>query len=318
MKRFFYLILSVFLLFSFSFSYNGEIVKKREVNLERIAFSIKKRRKVKANLGFIKRVNVYAITYLSDGLKVKGFLSIPKEDGLFPVVIYNRGGNKNFGAITPYKVLNIIARISSWGYVVVASQYRGNMGGEGKEEFGGKDVNDILNLIPLVKGIKKADSSKIGIFGWSRGGMMTYLVLKKTNMIKAAVVGGGLSDLFMMMESRPEMEDVYKENIPGYSKKTREKLLKERSAVYWADKISKTTPILMLHGTADWRVIPQMSLKLANEFLRVKQPFRLIMFEGGDHALSEFGKEVFYNTKLWFKRFLKNNEPLPNLTPHGD
>jgi len=113
------------------------------------------------------------------------------------------------------------------------------------------------------------------------------------------------------------MEDVYKENIPGYSKATREKLLKERSAVFWADKISKSTPILILHGTADWRVIPQMSLKLAGEFLKVKQPFRLIMFEGGDHALSEFGKEVFYYTKVWFKRFLKNNEPLPNLTPHG-
>ncbi len=190
------------------------------------------------------------------------------------------------------------------------------MGGEGKEEFGGKDVNDILNLISIVKKIKKADSNKIGLFGWSRGGMMTYLILKKVKFIKAAVVGGGLSDLFMMMESRPEMEDVYIENIPGY-RENKEKVLKERSAVFWADKICKKTPILILHGTADWRVIPQMSLKLAAEFLKVKQPFRLILFEGGDHALSEFGPEVFIQTKHWFRRFLKDEVPFPNLRPHG-
>jgi hypothetical protein len=37
--------------------------------------------------------------------------------------------------------------------VVVASQYRGNGGGEGHEEFGGAEVHDILNLIPLAKSL---------------------------------------------------------------------------------------------------------------------------------------------------------------------
>ena len=41
--------------------------------------------------------------------------------------------------------------------MVVASQYRGNAGGEGKEEFGGKDVNDVLNLLPLLESLPKAD-----------------------------------------------------------------------------------------------------------------------------------------------------------------
>ncbi len=315
-KTHYVFLLLVLYLSSMVFAYNGKIISKRELKTESLRKIMKKNYKLFRPFAFLNKVKIYSITYLSDGLKVEGFLSIPRGKGKFPIIIYNRGGNKNFGAITVKKLVNIIGRVSSWGYVVAASQYRGNMGGEGKEEFGGKDVNDILNLISIVKKIKKADSNKIGLFGWSRGGMMTYLVLKKVDFIKAAVVGGGLSDLFMMMESRPEMEDVYIENIPGY-RENKEKVLKERSAVFWADKICKKTPILILHGTADWRVIPQMSLKLAAEFLKVKQPFRLILFEGGDHALSEFGSEVFIQTKHWFKRFLKDEVPFPNLTPHG-
>ena len=42
--------------------------------------------------------------------------------------------------------------MSSWDYVVVGSHYRGNKGSEGKEEFGGSDVNDVINLIPFFEG----------------------------------------------------------------------------------------------------------------------------------------------------------------------
>ena len=72
--------------------------------------------------------------------------------------------------------------------MVVASQYRGNDGGEGMEEFGGADVNDIFNLIPVLDQNPKADTSRIGMEGTSRGGMMTYLCLKRSCRFKAAVV----------------------------------------------------------------------------------------------------------------------------------
>lgn len=71
-----------------------------------------------------------------------------------------------------------MGKMASWGYVVVASQYRGNDGGEGIEQFGGDDVNDVLNLIPVLNQLPKADTSRVGIEGGSRGGMMTYLAMK--------------------------------------------------------------------------------------------------------------------------------------------
>ena len=125
----------------------------------------------------LKSVQLHHITYLSDGLKVKGYLAAPKKGGRLPCVIFNRGGNREFGALRSGRAAALLGRVANWGYVVVASQYRGNDGGEGREEFGGADVNDVLNLMPLLQSWPQADASRIGMYGWSRGGMMTYLAL---------------------------------------------------------------------------------------------------------------------------------------------
>ena len=267
---------------------------------------------------WVKQIIMEEIFYMSDGLKVKAYLAYPKDIMANPSVIYNRGGNREFGALNPKKMVLILGRLASWGYTAVGSQYRGNDGGEGMDEFGGTDVNDVLNLIPLLANLPQADTARMGMYGWSRGGMMTYLSLMHTCRMKAAVVGGAVADLRMMNDSRGgEMEKyVYSELIPDYEN-TKDAALAARSAITMVDKICKSTPILMMHGTADWRVVPEESLKMAEEFQKAKIPYRLVMFEGGDHGLSEFDKEVDGMVKEWFDTYLKEGKPLPELEPHG-
>ncbi len=302
------------------FAQNGKIIDKQIVdwkNDPEIIAIVLEDGKLKPNYTYLNDVTIEKITYKSDELKVKGYLATPKINGNYPCIIYNRGGNKEFGKLTPKKTVFILARVASWGYVVAASQYRGNDGGEGKEEFGGKDVNDVLHLIPLFKNIKNTNTSKMGIYGWSRGGMMTYLALTKTNKFKAAVIGGGLSDLRNWIDTRKDtIESVYYNNIPNYAQ-NRSKAINDRSAIFQVENISKTTPILMLHGTSDWRVVPEMALDLSKEFIKNKVPHRLVLFEGGNHGLREFRKEVDEMTKKWFDDYLKNDKKLPNLNPHG-
>jgi dipeptidyl aminopeptidase/acylaminoacyl peptidase len=88
--------------------------------------------------------------------------------------------------------------------------------------------------------------------------------------------------------------------------------------VLWADKLSHTTPILVLHGTADWRVGPHDALAMARALLEAKIPYRLVMFEGGSHGNEEFLDEQEQMEISWFNRYLRDGAPLPNLTPHGD
>ncbi|WP_276505080.1 alpha/beta hydrolase family protein [Terrimonas pollutisoli] len=314
----YFLSLLIILAYSSAKSQNGKIIEQVSFtlpdstvrNIEMIVPDIK---------STLAGVNFYHITYFSDQFKVKGYLAVPKKEGKYPCVIYNRGGNKEFGKITDESfLLRGMGELSSKGYVIVASQYRGNDGGEGKEEFGGKDVNDVLNLIPLLSNIQQADTSRIGMFGWSRGGMMTYLALTKTAKIKAAVVGSGITDLIKVLETRPAFDTaVYARLIPDYAK-TKMTALKERSAVYFAEKINKTTPILILQGTADWRVPTNQVLDLVNKFYQLKQPFRFVLYEGGEHSLTEHRSDYVLQLTNWFDAYLRDKKPWPSLEPHGD
>ena len=110
--------------------------------------------------------------------------------------------------------------------------------------------------------------------------------------------------------------NAYRQLIPGYNEH-REESLRARSPVLWADKLSHKTPILVLHGTADWRVRPDQALAMSRALLDNKVPFRLVLFEGGDHGNNEFTDEQYRLEIEWFNRYLRDDTPLPNLVPHG-
>jgi dipeptidyl aminopeptidase/acylaminoacyl peptidase len=257
------------------------------------------------------------IQYLSDGLRVTGMLAVPGRPGTYPCIILNRGGNLEFGAWTHVSFAGLVGPLVDAGYVVIASQYRGNAGGEGKEEFGGADVDDVLNLIPLLSSVPQADTSRIGMYGGSRGGLMTYLALARTDRIKAAVVRAGASDMFDSLRERPDMEKVNAELIPNYATRKDEEL-RARSPVLWADKLNPKTPILLMQGTADWRVSPEQGFAMAEALYRAKHPFRLVMFEGASHQLPEFREELYRLTIDWFNTYLRDGKPWPSLEKHGD
>ena len=147
--------------------------------------------------------------------------------------------------------------------------------------------------------------------------MMTYRALTTMDHLKAAVVGGALSDVRANISDRPEMEEVVRALVPNYAA-NREAELDKRSAVKWADQLPTSTPILILHGGADWRVKPSQSLDMAAELTKHKIPYRLMIFEGGDHGLSEHKLEVNAAVVNWFDRFLKGREMLPETEFHGE
>jgi len=269
----------------------------------------------KTEYGYIDSIEMNWITYLSDGLKVTGLMVKPKKPGKYPCIIYNRGGNRNFGQLLVAHAAMTLGELANEGYVVIASNYRGNGRSEGQEQFGGDDVNDVVNLIEVLKEVVEADTERIGMYGWSRGGMMTYLALTKTDQIDAICVGGAPSDLTKI--DRRDMEtNVYAELIPNYVTNKDEEL-KKRSAIYWANKFPKNVPILMLHGNSDLRVKSINSLSLAIELDKHRVPYRLKIFEGGDHGIREHKKEVNQEIFSWFNRFLKEGESLPNMEFHG-
>ena len=260
-----------------------------------------------------KNMFVYRILYRSQGHKVVGYILEPRTGNDLPCIIYNRGGSGEFGIIKIWLLFaDIPQKLATEGYIVIASQYSGNDDGEGKDELGGGDIEDVLTLQKIIKKYRRANANKVGMYGISRGGMMTYLSLAKVKWIKVAVIVGGETNLIRMEKLRPEMIGLHKEMFGG---SLAEK--KKRSALFWPHLFPKKTPVLIMHGCSDWRVSPLDSIELSQKLLELHIPHRLVLYEGADHSLSENTNESTKMTISWFDRFLKNHEPIPNTKPHG-
>ena len=255
---------------------------------------------IKTNNDFKLPTETYKIRYKSNGLEITGFLTKPKDLQKYPTIIYNRGGNRDFGTFTT-KSLIYQQYLSSNGFIVLSSQLRGNMHSEGKDEFGGKDLNDILKLIEINKSLKYSNQN-IGVFGISRGGLNAYQISRLTDEIKAIAVVGAPTDLRLDFDTRPEMyEKVLKELIGDTINFKKE--YDYRSPIKWVNEINE--PTLILHGSDDWKVKPINAELMIKEMKRLNKEFDFQIVENGDHGLNTHRNIRNKKVINWFRKYLK-------------
>lgn len=282
---------------------SGELIDREMVSLNRAMRSIVARHYSEA---VVDETVVEKITYLSDDLKIKGYLARPKGEGPWPVLIWNRGGTGDRGALDELRAHLVLASTAHWGYVVLATQYRGNMGGEGTEEWGCTDVNDALNLLPIADHMPQADTSRMGIEGASRGGMSAYCALRQEDRFKCAVIHAGITDVFELMERSERFKSFLEERLAHMSVDEQRRELSERSALYFADHLPKSTPIMLLHGDRD-KVIPiEQSEAMVKELKRVGIEHEYVVLEGGGHHAHKDGsyKEMDRHRRRWLDKWL--------------
>lgn len=269
-------------------------------------------------------LEVISILYKSDGLKIHGYLFKRKCNySKKAVVIYCHGGNNHprtrcghLNNASFFYNQSLLPLVNEGKIVVFASNYRGSQNkqqiSEGVDEFCGRDINDTLNLYPIIKQCKFADSNKIGLVGWSRGCTTALLVHRETDWSKCLALGAGLYNLLAIKKFRPALYKIFKEK--KYFNLT-VKEMKKRSALSWVNKL-RPVPILLLHGSADWRSPAEGSLEMGVQFLKYKIPYKLVIYPGGDHSLSEFKKERTEEIMSHLEKYLVNQEKI-DLTPHG-
>lgn len=254
---------------------------------------------------FKSHIECITFQYKVDSHLVKGFLVKPKSiEKELSVLIYNRGGNGNFGGVVFGSMMHNLFPIASQDFIVIGSQYRGTFTqSDTLDEFGGDDVNDVLALLDFIPSIKGADVDRIGMYGYSRGGMQTHLAVKETNVIKAIATIAGNTDLAKGLIYRPAMEQVYENRIPNYrDNKVFE--LHRRSVMMWVEELDPNIPILLIHGENDKRVSVKHSEVLAKALARNKIPYKLILFPEDNHSLMKNKEAVNRELVNWFKQHL--------------
>jgi dipeptidyl aminopeptidase/acylaminoacyl peptidase len=248
------------------------------------------------------RTECSRIEYMSDGLKVVGYLVRPRNSVAmrFPVIIFNRGGFLERGKIESFNLVDFTG-LAEQGFVVLASQYRGNDGGEGHEELGGADLDDVSNLLATARSLPYADTGKVFMYGVSRGGMMTFLEMKRNFPINAAAVVGAVYDLAAFGERAPGVLTEATRLIPDYAQRGIA-TLQERSVMRWPEAVN--APLLILHGANDDEVPAAEALTFALKLSSLMKPYELVIYAGDVHEVAGNRRERDERIAAWFKRYL--------------
>lgn len=304
MKKIFYFFF--LLVFCVSYSQNSLVELQQAFPEKYDRYIVKKENgqlKFKDEYKYLDSVNIYGYNYSSyDNLKIRGFLIEPKIKGNYPVIIFNRGGNRDNGLVSLQTMTDFLSKIAVKGYIIIGSQLRGNSQSEGNDEFGGKDIGDVLKLLEIIDHQSNADIKKIGMLGVSRGSMTSYLVLKETNRVKVNVTIGGIADL--NQKERPEMYELYKQLIPDFDKNPSNELDK-RSPILSIPLIkNKQLKNFIIHGANDERVNVDNALLLFNNLKSNNLSTKLLIYEDANHGINNNTDNLLNEIILFFKNHL--------------
>jgi dipeptidyl aminopeptidase/acylaminoacyl peptidase len=173
----------------------------------------------------------------------------------------------------PY-IKDAIAR----GYVVIAPEYRGSIG-YGRElydaiDYGGAEVDDVLTAIDYLKDrVPEADVSRLGVIGWSHGGMIALLAAaQEPGVFRAAAALVPVTNLFQRLAWKGEERQrrlIDPANRLGGPPAERHEIYKARSPVYQVDRIQ--IPLLVHVAANDADVNIEESMQLIDA-LRARKP----------------------------------------------
>jgi dipeptidyl aminopeptidase/acylaminoacyl peptidase len=208
-------------------------------------------------------------------------------------------------------------------YTVVSSALRGGVS-EGTDEFGGKDVNDMKNLIKFIPEIAKElgvhiQPSCVFMIGPSRGGMEMFLTLahfpelqKRVNKVVAI---SAILDLHQLIHDRPDDMKVMLESHFGLQEGSKGKeWIAKRDPLNTIPYISQSLPILVIQGTHDTRIGLAEGRRMVQALKQTGHNVSYWEVKGGDHVLMNH-PQIMNDIAHW----LESNSPCMSIRlPRSD
>lgn len=192
-----------------------------------------------------------------DGREIYAILYRPRDmkpDVKYPAIVEIHGGptGQFMRSFDPYAQF-----LADQGYIIIQPNIRGSTGygnefrDMGRMDWGGGDLEDIEYAARYLRSLPEVDSDRVGVWGGSYGGYMTFMAMtKKPHLWKAGVAWVGISDLQKLYDSSMEHFKYYLREQMGDPVENAD-LWYDRSAVNFAHQM--TGHMLIIHGTNDPR-----------------------------------------------------------------
>jgi dipeptidyl aminopeptidase/acylaminoacyl peptidase len=195
------------------------------------------------------------------------------------------------------------------GYLVAGVNPRGSSGRGGAfqkmlfAEWGFADIPDMLAAADYLVEEAGADPDRLGVGGWSYGGILTNYVIASTDRFKAAISGSGMSNMLggygIDQYARTWEAELGKpwENTDTWLRLSYPFLEAERI----------TTPTLFMCGASDFNVPLAASEQMYQALRSLDVPTQLVIYPEQHHSLTRlsFQRDKLERYVGWYDRYLK-------------
>jgi dipeptidyl aminopeptidase/acylaminoacyl peptidase len=254
----------------------------------------------------------------SDGQKIYGLLTRPfgyKRGARYPTVLWIHGGpylqdEHGFNYDPAYDARQVLA---AQGYAVVQINYRGSRG-RGVEfghqtfaNWGERDVADLLEGVDHAVALGVADPDRLGVGGWSFGGILTNYLIVSDLRFKAAVSGAGSGSKISLYGT--DLYAYVNELEFGAPWRTPDVWLRISRPLFQADRVR--TPTLFVSGARDFNVPVAGSEQMYQALKSLRVPTQLVIYPGEQHMIERpsFERDLLRRYVQWYTRYLKDERP---------
>ncbi|HVT58105.1 MAG TPA: S9 family peptidase [Thermoanaerobaculia bacterium] len=244
----------------------------------------------------------------ADGAMIDAFLTRPPgaaPGSRLPAILRIHGGPASQFSTEFHFEWQLLA---AHGYAVIAANPRGSTG-YGRDfsraiwaDWGNKDYEDVMAAVDQAVVMGAVDPDRLGVGGWSYGGILTNYVITKTGRFKAAIPGA--SEVNYLADYGTDHYQYAWETELGLPWRNVERWLR-LSPWFQVEKI--TTPTLILCGTDDANVPALNSEQLYQALRRLGRDTELVLYPSQHHSLVKpsYVKDRYERYLAWYDKYLK-------------
>ena len=224
-----------------------------------------------------------------DGTEVEGVLTKPVgyTSGKVPFLLNPHGGPTGASLNNWNGTVQVLA---ANGFAVLQPNFRGSTGKSlafsqaNKNTWGKGDYEDCMSGVDAMIAAGIADPDRLGAFGWSYGGYMTFWILTQTDRFKAVSPGAGLTNIYSMYSQN----DIQRYLRWFYSDKApwdAQELYWDRSPMKYVKNVK--TPVMIMHGQVDTRVPIAQAQEFYTALKEMNVPVEFVVYPRENHGFTE-------------------------------
>ena len=258
-----------------------------------------------------------------DGTEVHGLLTYPAgyvKGTKVPLLLRIHGGPNGQDAHSFSIERQVFA---ANGYAVLAVNYRGSSGRGQKysrsifADWGHYEVEDLEAGVDHVIAMGVADPDRLGVGGWSYGGILTDYMIATDTRFKGATSGAGTAFTVAFYGTDQYIIQYDYEIGPPWNPKAWETYVKISYPFLHADRIK--TPTLFLGGERDFNVPVQGGQQMYQALRSLGVDTQLVIYPNEFHGITRpsYVKDRYQRYLDWYDKYVKKNPPVKNVAEGG-